>query len=72
MSIAQTAVRWSACSAALVVMLGACAVGPDFVRPEPPDVAHYGRQGVPEATAVADGHAQRFLPGTAIRSDWWR
>jgi NodT family efflux transporter outer membrane factor (OMF) lipoprotein len=72
MSIRQSAVRWSAAGTALVVLLGACAVGPDYVRPEPPDVAHYGRQGVPETTRAADGHAQRFLPGAAIRSDWWR
>jgi len=47
-----------------------CAVGPDFVRPEPPAVQRY-TQGDQRA-AEAAGQAQRFSPGARIAGDWWR
>jgi NodT family efflux transporter outer membrane factor (OMF) lipoprotein len=53
-------------------MLEGCAVGPNFVRPKPPDMDHYTREPRPEATAAADGQAQHFTPGAAIPADWWR
>lgn len=53
-------------------MLGACAVGPDFVRPAPPAEERYTSEPQPAATVVADAQAQRFLAATEIPADWWR
>jgi len=49
-----------------------CAVGPDFVRPEPPAVSQYTRETQPPSTVPADGQAQHFIQGGEIASDWWR
>ena len=49
-----------------------CAVGPDFVRPEPPPVDRYTHGAEPTATIPADGQAQRFEPGAEVAADWWR
>jgi NodT family efflux transporter outer membrane factor (OMF) lipoprotein len=54
------------------LLLGACAVGPEFARPAPPNVDRYTSRPLPAATVAADGQAQRFLPGTAVAADWWR
>jgi NodT family efflux transporter outer membrane factor (OMF) lipoprotein len=54
------------------VLLGACALGPDFVRPLPPDADRYLREPLVAATVPADGLAQHFLPGAALPADWWR
>lgn len=54
------------------VLLGACAVGPDFVRPAPPDVNRYTPETMPAATVPADGTAQRFTPGAAVTGVWWQ
>ncbi len=51
--------------------LGACAVGPDFVRPSAPTGAGY----LPDAGGPAvegGGGAQRFVTGGALRADWWK
>ncbi len=64
----------TACAAALVLLLAACAVGPDFQKPAPPDVAGYTAKPIPAMTASADaegGQAQRFLRGATILADWW-
>lgn len=53
-------------------MLGACAVGPDFVRPAPPAEERYTSEPQPATTVVADTQAQRFLAATEIPADWWR
>jgi NodT family efflux transporter outer membrane factor (OMF) lipoprotein len=53
-------------------MLGGCAVGPDFVRPAPPDTDRYTREAQSEATVAADGQTQQFKPGAGIPADWWR
>jgi len=55
----------------VVSILSACAVGPDFVRPAPPDTDHYTRQSLPVSTVVANGQAQHFTSGTDIAADWW-
>jgi NodT family efflux transporter outer membrane factor (OMF) lipoprotein len=52
--------------------LGACAVGPDFVRPVPPAADGYTSEALPASTVSADGHAQQFTPGAVLDSDWWR
>ena len=60
---------------ALLAILTACAVGPDFKRPPPPAATGYG--GAPmqgQTTAAEDtrgGTAQRFIAGMDIPSQWW-
>jgi NodT family efflux transporter outer membrane factor (OMF) lipoprotein len=61
-----------ACLGVIMAMLGGCAVGPDFVRPAPPNTDRYTSKPPPEATVAADGQAQQFTPGAAITNDWWR
>jgi len=72
MSNLRSSVRRSACLGVITAMLGACAAGPDFVRPAPPDTDRYTREPLAAATVAADGQTQRFLPGTAITANWWR
>jgi NodT family efflux transporter outer membrane factor (OMF) lipoprotein len=58
----------------LTAGLAACAVGPDFKRPEAPAAAGYGAASSQEQTAAAQsdaGDAQHFLADTAVPSDWW-
>lgn len=55
----------------LLVVIGACTVGPDFVRPQAPSQDHYTRDPIP-STVAAQGQAQRFLPGGEVAPDWWR
>jgi NodT family efflux transporter outer membrane factor (OMF) lipoprotein len=60
--------------AALVLMLGSCAVGPNFKRPAPPADTDYGGAPVKGATASAEGlggNAQSFRLGMDIPSQWW-
>jgi NodT family efflux transporter outer membrane factor (OMF) lipoprotein len=58
---------------ALCVAVSACAVGPNFKRPTPPDASGYGSASQSQtATAEsADGAAQRFVAGMDIPSEWW-
>jgi len=72
--------RSAACSAALRALvaaalvggLGSCAVGPNFHHPAAPAATHYSHGGDPARTTSAEGVAQRFTPGAAVASDWWR
>lgn len=59
-------------AAALLLTLAGCTVGPDFLRPEAPPDAHYGKNGDPATTIAADSVAQRFAPGKAVAAEWWR
>ncbi|MGA2173685.1 MAG: efflux transporter outer membrane subunit [Verrucomicrobiota bacterium] len=68
----RSSVQRGAGLAAIMAMLGGCAVGPDFVRPAPPETDRYTSEPRPEATVAADGQAQHFTPGAAITADWWR
>ena len=52
--------------------LAACAVGPDFVRPEAPATRHYTYEEEPSGTIAAEGGTQRFERGAKIAADWWR
>jgi NodT family efflux transporter outer membrane factor (OMF) lipoprotein len=57
---------------ALSLLVTGCAVGPDFVRPQPPAVDRYTYEAGPSETAAADGRAQAFEPGARVAADWWR
>ena len=58
---------------ALSTSLSACAVGPNFKRPAPPDATGYGSAspGQTSAAESADGEAQRFVAGMNIPHQWW-
>jgi NodT family efflux transporter outer membrane factor (OMF) lipoprotein len=59
------------CVLALVSLFG-CAVGPEFVRPEPPKADHYTQGKDPVSTTPADGRVQQFKQGAQVVPDWWR
>lgn len=52
-----------------MVLLGGCMVGPDFVRPPPPDEAGYA---APALHGPTDDLAQRFSADATLPPDWWR
>lgn len=65
--------RWLA-GVALLLPLSACAVGPDFHKPEPPPVTTY--QATPAGTTsstpnIAGGEAQTLMQGQDLAGDWW-
>ena len=62
----------AALASACALLSSGCAVGPDFVRPAPPEADRYTREPPAATTASADGLAQRFAPGAELRADWWR
>jgi NodT family efflux transporter outer membrane factor (OMF) lipoprotein len=58
---------------ALIAGLAACAVGPDFKRPQPPAATGYGSASWKETAAAnsAGGDAQRLVAGMDVPSEWW-
>ncbi len=56
----------------VALFLSACAVGPNFTRPEPPKAAGYDRGANPASTLPADGTPQRFEAGGKVAPEWWR
>jgi NodT family efflux transporter outer membrane factor (OMF) lipoprotein len=63
-----------ACLLAGATVLSACAVGPDFKKPDPPKAERYTAEPMPEHTAeaaVAGGEAQKFSAGADIPAQWW-
>jgi NodT family efflux transporter outer membrane factor (OMF) lipoprotein len=58
----------------LLAILGGCAVGPDFKKPDAPAVSSYTPTPLsnPAATpGVVAGDAQRFVEAADIGGDWW-
>jgi NodT family efflux transporter outer membrane factor (OMF) lipoprotein len=53
-------------------MISGCAVGPNFVRPAPPDTDRYTRELQSEATVAANGQAQHFKPSDTLIADLWK
>jgi len=67
---------WSgrAVAAVAAALLGACAVGPDFQRPQAPQVQGYTAAPLPQKTAAGAGRAggaQTFVNGADIPAQWW-
>lgn len=60
------------CLTLLSCGLGACAVGPDFVRPAGPATQRYTYEEEPAGTIAAGAGAQHFKHGAQIAADWWR
>jgi NodT family efflux transporter outer membrane factor (OMF) lipoprotein len=69
---------WGKLSPGLAVLgallVGACAVGPNFKTPAPPSVSAYSAR-TPSATAsvpaIAGGAEQRVSAGADLPGDWW-
>ena len=72
MSTHSAPARRIACLLGALATLGACAVGPDFVRPAAPAAERYTSVPIPAATLLADGHGQQFASGATLDPDWWR
>ena len=63
-----------ACLTLAAALLVACAVGPNFKPPPPPQDARYLPADPPAATVsanIAGGEAQRFVAGEDIPGEWW-
>jgi NodT family efflux transporter outer membrane factor (OMF) lipoprotein len=60
------------CLTVILAMLGGCEVGPNFVRPAPPDTDRYTRELQSEATVTANGQAQNFTSSNTLIADWWK
>jgi NodT family efflux transporter outer membrane factor (OMF) lipoprotein len=60
-------------TAALLLPLFGCAVGPDFEKPAAPPVSSYTAHpaAVTAATNLPGGEAQHFVQGADIATDWW-
>src|SRR5208337_642405 len=54
------------------MLVPGCAVGPDFVRPQPPAATQYTQGEEPAETVTAAGRAQHFEYGAQIAADWWQ
>ena len=64
------------CTAASVLLLAGCAVGPDFERPAAPEVTGYTAMALPASTVagsadIVGGEAQRFTAGMDVSGQWW-
>jgi NodT family efflux transporter outer membrane factor (OMF) lipoprotein len=62
---------WVCVVTAASLLASGCSVGPDFVRPGPPEGERYTNQPMPPSTVPADAQAQHFEPGAQIAADWW-
>ncbi len=65
----------AATALALVMTASACAVGPDFHRPEEPPGSGYTSGPAMDRTSGADarnGQSQNFVPGQDIPGEWWK
>lgn len=56
----------------LLLALTGCAVGPDFVRPQPAGPDHYIHGKQLQNTVSIDGQVQHFEHGAEISADWWQ
>jgi NodT family efflux transporter outer membrane factor (OMF) lipoprotein len=57
---------------AVLFLLTGCAVGPDYVRPAPPQVKHYTVTETPSLLAAGqDEPSQQLITGKTISSQWW-
>jgi NodT family efflux transporter outer membrane factor (OMF) lipoprotein len=65
--------RCSTAGALSVLLCSACAVGPDFKRPSPPDAHGYVREPLTAtaAASAAGGAAQSFKEGVEVPARWW-
>ena len=55
--------------AVILVILGGCSVGPNFVRPATPDTDRYTHELQSEATIAADDQVQHFTSSNTLIAD---
>ena len=65
-------VKRGVCLAVIMGIVGGCEVGPNFVRPAPPDTDRYTHELQSEATISADDQVQNFTSSNALIADWWK
>jgi NodT family efflux transporter outer membrane factor (OMF) lipoprotein len=61
-------------AALALLLIAACAVGPNFKRPAAPDVSDYTASPLSTTVTTANvsgGEAQHFAKGSDISADWW-
>jgi len=68
----RRAIKLGAGLGGLLLVLGGCAVGPNFVRPAAPETDTYTRDLPAAIKSTTDNPAPRFTPGAAVAADWWR
>jgi len=56
----------------ILAMFAGCAVGPNFVRPAPPDTDRYTHELLTEANLAANGQTQHFIPSNMLVANWWQ
>lgn len=56
--------------ALILTLLAGCAVGPDFVRPEPAVPASFTRDADAARTVPGDGISQNFMEGATLPAHW--
>ncbi len=59
------------CTIFLLALTG-CAVGPDFVRPDPPAVDRYVPEGQALVIVPVNGQAQHFAQDVEVVANWWQ
>ncbi len=60
-------------SLASLAFLSACAVGPDFLRPDAPDVTSYDDQAVQKTVSVnTPGGAAQTITTEPLPAEWWK
>ena len=67
---------WMVVCAVASSVLSGCAVGPDFHRPEPPDVKGYQSEPLPATVSAGSGadgpvEPQHLIEGMDIPAQWW-
>ena len=68
----RSLIQRGSCLAVILSQLGGCAVGPNFVRPVPPDTDRYTHELQSEAIIAADDQVQHFTSSNALIADWWK
>jgi NodT family efflux transporter outer membrane factor (OMF) lipoprotein len=72
--VTEMLVKTAAVTIVVCLSLAGCAVGPDFKRPDAPEVRSYTEEAMPSETVSAPGtggSTQRFIPGGDIPEQWW-
>lgn len=75
MTDTDTTTRWILRTVLLAGLLAGCAAGPDFKRPETPEVGVYTPTPLPAQTVSTPttlGESQRFVEGGGVDPRWWR
>lgn len=67
----STSLKNSLAASGLVLLLGACALGPDFTKPSAPAGASYLPRGDLPGAVTAIGQTQHFDLSQSPDADWW-